>query len=605
MSKPTPGLQSLPAGQTPPIHLHPFSYPDELHASQVSRYHFHSGNRDQVSTFFELYGTRPFRISGAIPRNIQIFASKLSGDTDSRFIDLLRQNTLAPLLEVFNGASVHKFIAGQTRDNDSRLLFRRVVGELGNIRLCLQCIRDDTVNFGEGYIHRSHQIPGTNCCFEHGQSLITKCQICHNPFESTNHLDLVWAPWQRCRCGTYLSEQEPAHKAREHSEAEVALARFGMGVLNLATRPIDPAVLVETYRRRLIEMGLNNKSVIDRIGLHQALVDHYGEQVLANTDYALRAEKKQMWLRLTARSGAADTPMPRHLLVANLLFGNCDQFMAALQAQENLHEAEPRNTKFQIAANQPHVTSNACFSKEQKLKQDICKELELHPKWGLDDLWLHRRRLMTRLFKGPNKDQSVKWLLKVTTTKRSNIDSPPKTPQQDDKEWAQKIEDSANAHYRSVDRPVKQTKNRLLRSVNWRKPRNPDPEEYPLTVAKLDTLAESRWHYNARKILWSRIVNGTPDMAPYRICELVSTEYHRGIDLVARFAQMPYSVSMGPGVVMKWLNYFKIPLAWTGPKEQEHYYEAGRKYVRRQPGKHITPSDHVVEARAKGGMNAP
>lgn len=585
-----------------PIHLHPFSYPDELHASQGSRYHFHSGNRDKFTTFNELYGTHPFRMSGAIPRNIQHFATRLPGNSSERFVDLLNQNTLAPLLEIFNGASIQQFTSSPPK-NSAHLLFRRVVGELGKIRLCLECIKDDTASYGESYIHRSHQIPGTSCCFKHGLTLVTKCPACHQPFEAANHLNFFWAPWQRCRCGSFLHEQNIEKTLRKHSIEEVALARFGMELLNSPTKPVTPAVLVETYRIRLIEMGLNNKSVIDRIGLQQALVEYYGEQVLASVDYALRAQKQQMWLRLTARSGSADTPMPRHLLVANFLFGTSTAFQSALKNQQVLHDVEPKAWRTKTKSKQVIDSDNGRFNKEPKVKQDIRKEIELHPEWTLDDLWLNRRKLMTSLFKAPEKEQSLKWLHKLIATSKSANCNQHMLPHVDDESWASKIEETAKNHYQSVDRPIKLTKNYLLRCVNWRKPRSPDLEEYPLTVAKLEVMRESGWHYNARKVMWSRIVYGTPEMPAYRICELVRAEYHRGIDLVSIFSPMPFNVAIEPGVVMKWLCHFNIPLNWAGP--QKDYYDTGRKYVRGQQYKHPRMSEAATHSNARGCQDAP
>lgn len=49
------------------------------------------------------------------------------------------------------------------------------------IRYCPKCLEEDIINYGEGYIHRSHQLRYLNVCSKHELYLFSKCPICLEP----------------------------------------------------------------------------------------------------------------------------------------------------------------------------------------------------------------------------------------------------------------------------------------------------------------------------------------------------------------------------------------------------------------------------------------
>lgn len=565
------------------LHLFPFSYPDELHASQASRHHFHSGNRDITITFRELYDCRPFRLTRCIPPGIERFAAKLPGaSTKERLTELLVHNTLAPLFEIFSGIAISNPLVPSDTPSGTKIVTKRVVGEIGNVRLCLDCLKDDLAEYGDPYIHRSHQIPGISCCHRHGTELVTRCPSCRQPFESIRHTELVLAPWQRCVCGTKLSELAQNDSATPDSPEEVALARFAMEMLNLPSRPIAADLLAQTYRAKLFELGFNRQSNIDRGVLYQALLDHYGEPLLLKTDYALRTEKNQMWLRHHTRSGTHDAPIPRHLLLANYLFRSGKAFWAAVAHQEGLSRARPTHPSARSPRQPSEGVKESVPKETSEERQAIQKVLAGQPDWTLDDLWNNYRGLLRRLLKSADKDENLAWLQSLVSQPVQSQRLTTEPPHANDGLWATRIESSALAHYRSTDLPIKLTRNRLLKMAGWKTPASPDPVKYPATTAKLTALVESTWHYYARRVLWSRILNGGPNVAAYRIVEAVTVEYYRGKDLVARFASMPYNVPMVTGVILEWLERFQIPIHWSGPEKQDHYDAQGRRYTPRR-----------------------
>ncbi len=78
--------------------------PDEMLHSRITRYHFLSGNRTARETFRDLFGSEPFNV-GMLPKQIDVLAARLPGETARNLDDLVSTNTTFPAYRPFLGVS--------------------------------------------------------------------------------------------------------------------------------------------------------------------------------------------------------------------------------------------------------------------------------------------------------------------------------------------------------------------------------------------------------------------------------------------------------------------------------------------------------------------
>lgn len=589
---------SSPHTETGRICLFPDQYPDELHASQAGRYHAAHANRDTRETFRQLYGTAPFRLTHVIPLHLEEFASRLPGLAADNLEKLLRHNTLFPLFETFGNAALSLPRDGTPLSRQITKMPKRIVGEGARIRLCLDCLRSDREEYGEPYIHRSHQLPGSDVCWNHGSCLLICCPFCHEPFESKKTADLILAPWIRCGCGHYLPDDTSLQSHRDASEVEIEFTRFVHGILNSPSQPLNASVLTSLYRQRLSELGLLRKSQIDRVGVVAALEAYFGKELLAKIDLAYRSVRSQHWLRMLSRTAAFDVPVTRHLLIAHFLFREATVFLRAAQAtkweqsdQDGLAEADgrPRRRSARRPGNADAPPEATPLPVE---KRKVLAILQQHPDWTIDDLWHEHRGLLKKLIR-KHTLKALEWLAHAIAAGQSH--APPKRvvkkpPHPEDSAWAARFQAAATKQYRSAERPIYTSRNCIMRLAGWMLPNRPDPERFPLARKALDDMAESQWHFYARRTLWAKLTLGAGCRAPAMITKKSGIEHHRGKDLLEQFATLSASRALQEGTIAEILDEFGINNHWAGLPGKPEYYVPGRNYSPQRDQVHAAPA---------------
>lgn len=583
------------APSTGRIFLFPLSLDDEIHASQAARYHVDSGNRNTQISFRQLYDAPPFRNTHWIPRHLERFARKLPGSEVANVEALLHDNTLFPLFETFGNASLALSDQAIPVEQQIRNMPKRIVGESGEISLCFDCLRSDLDEHGTPYIHRAHQTPGVDVCWKHGSRLLTRCPFCRCPFERTDAADLVLAPWIPCSyCGQYLPDASFWRAETEDKKVVLDFAQFAHYLLSSPTRPLSGALLARIYKHRLTDLGLTRKSQVDWKSTTAALEEHFGTDFLARIDIAYRNGRDAPWLRLISECSVFDAPIGRHLLLAHFLFGQADRFWQAVEPlpPEITAPARPLATVSVVTLGvgtddavmgSPSplyvspTTDDASLAPE---KRKIFKLLESHPEWSIDDLWRNHPGLMRQLFR--KSSDALAWLSKCLSNKTLSSRPLPPTHQAAsavDAKCAEKLKEAARAEFISTNLPTKATRNYLMRKAGWKSPSPPDHLKYPLAHQTLETLAESQWHYYARRILWAKLTVGSAATAPSSIIIPSGLEHHRGKDLLAYFSDVSVLRPLEPGTIMAILDECGIAKDWTGLSPNSKYYVPGRNYI--------------------------
>lgn len=313
---------------------------DEALISIVGRFHILSGNTTTSSTFYELFGCAPFNLSAWIPPHVEGLAQRLGNDIVRHSLEVLRSNTLYPLLAIFNGVSS----SPMTLNNSATSTRRPSTPE--PLRLCLRCLHEDMVDFGVPYIHLSHQIPGVEVCSRHGIALIYKCPFCERLIISRSG-GLVLAPWRRCTCNNYVFDALEA-QVKIGDPLALSYAKFTKALLTSRINTVPSSMLVECYRARAREIGFEWRS--DRVNRTQLMAEmekFYGKAFLSRADIAYRHQRLACWFRMLGNTTAAEPPLGRHLIFAYFLFREAADFRAALDSFSNANPIrnEPKPPK--------------------------------------------------------------------------------------------------------------------------------------------------------------------------------------------------------------------------------------------------------------------
>lgn len=571
------------------ISLFPLSLPDELHASQASRYHWGSGNISARYSYLEMFDSAPFRLTYWIPQYLERFALNQPGSAISNLEALLRKNTLFPLFETYRNAQLNLMDGAMPISEQISNMPKRIVCESGETHLCKDCLVSDLEEFGLPYIHRSHQIPGVKFCWRHGCRLISSCPNCACPFERSN--EFVLAPWESCdACGFNLVDASFYTPKSEAGDQELSYASFARDMLLSPTKNLSPEKLAFIYKSKLLEMGFSRKSQIDRKAITAALEEHFGTDMLSQIDAAYRHNRNQNWFCLCSTSSVLEAPLPRHLMLTYFLFGSASKFWKfATQASfDNLAEAATTDT-----CSSPDIRLNRIEvhppSKQQIILHELASEDDLrrnriektlrdNPGWTEAELWKTYPGLMKALLQ--HHDDGFIWLKALIESIR-NSGAQGNTPQvtkqhPEDKEWAKTFAKTAVDLYSSTDKPMKISRNSLMRTAGWKLTNMPSPERFPLARQQLDSLCESDWHFYARRLLWAKLRAGATGASERSVLGASGIEHHQGLLVLNFFSSVPSNRPLRPGTIMDILKEHKVPKDWEGPAHDQIFLRPGR-----------------------------
>lgn len=586
-------LETVAEANGSQIYLFPLILPDELHVSQASRYHNDSGNLSTRISYQQLYDSAPFRLTHWIPKYLERFAAKLPGDATQNVEKLLRQTTLYPLFEVYGNARLSLSGDAIPIANQIVNMPKRIVGESGETHLCVDCLKHDCEEFGQAYIHRSHQIPGVQVCWRHEDRLLSCCPNCGCPFEHKNEFILM--PGAPCEgCGLSLTEGVFYTSVHDASASELSYAQFAREMLLTRTVSLDAVQLAGIYKSRLVEMGFSRGSMINRKAIVEALEEHYGKDVLARIDSAYRLDKNQHWFRLAGESTVFDAPLPRHLALSHFLFGSASAFWE-FASKPSQQSRAPVTSIETIAMPETHDVGSAAtplaeiqdpsheFASERKTSRTRIEEiLRQHPDWTMDDLWKAYPGLMKRLLR--HNDDGFVWL-KTLLDNRDSMDGKKPAPwivtqHPDDLKWARNFASTAVALYNSTDMPKKITRNFLMREAGWNRTNMPDLTRFPLARQQLELLKESDWHFYARRILWAKLRAGAVGASERSVLGASGIEHHQGLLVLQYFSSVPSTLSLGLGTIMEILAEYQISKGWNGPVRELPFLKPGRNSSR-------------------------
>jgi hypothetical protein len=546
--------------------------PDEALISVVGRFHILSSNRTTSSTYRELFNCAPFNLSAWIPPHVELLAQRLGGNLVVQTSEILRANTLLPLLIIFNG------ISSQPLALQNAVASTPKRSAMEPVRLCLRCLRQDMEILGVRYIHRSHQVPGVERCSKHGTALLYKCPFCECLVG--RHNELVLTPWRQCACKKYIFDALETPAQSEDSFA-LSYAKFAEELLLAPTSAVPPHTLVECYRKRAREIGFGwGSSQVSRAQLMPEIEKFYGRAFLSRVDAAYREERLSDWFKMLSDSSVTEPPLGRHLLFAHFLFREAAQFWASLREfgdidQTSAPEKQALKRRKTSAAKAAATSKPSLEQRVADLIHALINRARGIPQCSVEDLWKSKYGVMKRLVSlDPDAIDDLRRKLKNIKPKPPISKNEPSISQKDD-ELARTIREKAATWYSSAEKPERVTINRLIRDLGWN-PYARSPYTFPQAKQALEESTESNWHFYARRIIWAKLSYRYASDAVIK--HKSGTEHHRGVVLMTFFQDVELSTPLLPGTITALLTERGIHRDWTGPCPEREFPPAGRRF---------------------------
>lgn len=304
----------------------PAPYPDELLYSLVSRHHVRvMGNNSPMHTFEELFGNPYALVCFDFPHRLDKLSKRLPkvlGLTSNRIIS---EHTLLPYYQPFLPI-----------DRLEEIKHRMKYSEVGNVHLltgcmsvgnprlkfmryCPKCLKEDRQEFGEGYWHRSHQLPGIKVCHKH-QVLLENSQFDVQKRSSKRKL---------CALEKVVGESIPdCSHHNEISGVDMDLSKNAYWLLNNDLICLGENELSNRYADLMIEKKL--ATPLGRVRIDESI--EYFKSMTTNEyleSLGLKHSDKNMWswmVKLIKNTGNSSIPL-RHLLVLNFLQITPEKFL--------------------------------------------------------------------------------------------------------------------------------------------------------------------------------------------------------------------------------------------------------------------------------------
>lgn len=548
----------------------PAGRPDELLSSRVSRFHLERGNAKTRETYSELFGSSPFHISNLDTSRIDALAIRLPGDHQENAKRLIYENTLIPITRFFTASSVGR------EGNDG---IGKRVGEVGETKVCLQCIEEDVRDYGSPHLHRSHNVPVVTACWKHKSRLLNQCPICACPIEVRN--DLVLSPWTGCLCGYRFEVSDEKSKSDPVSSNDVDLAKFAHDVLNKLPEEVVAEGLPRVLRGRAIELGFRwGKDGLDRHGLMAAMVEYYTPEFLSRADAAYAKGKTEGWLQfLGLANGYLEGPFRRNLLIANFLFDDVDAFLSKVKEGPEINISSKSDQG--MPKNEQNSPTSVADDEKDNLGPHITRlaELAAISHLSIEELWQKQFGAMKRITRlgGKAAVDSLRSAIeaKLNLAKKKKVARLVVHPK--DSEWAEEIKATASRLYNEPGMPIRVTMSSIVKRTKCCPSKWPSPREFPLARAACEASQESQFHFYARRMMWAMANHCGQEVTRAVIPEFSGLEYRRAND-VFHFLDALGIVPVAPFTDQ--LESKGITRTWDGPFPKKEYPRMGRGYIK-------------------------
>lgn len=306
----------------------PTPYPDELLLSVLSRLadgmqYPYDGDLSRA-----IYGKLVLKIAADLPNRLDDLVAALPPGHSLTVDKVIDEHTLFPFYQPFLPAGRAERLRALMRGRGGGSVYgcAGIRGYLRPVpkflRFCYQCLQDDRQQYGQGYWHRLHQVPGVHVCLRH-----------HAPLQDSPVLMYHRAPEQR-----YISAERSLAKIEPSLDnlplvtdpTLLQVARDAAWLLQQPQPHITPASLSARFHHVLADQGLATYTGKVRVSDFMAVFGrHYAPDLLHFLECALNYDNQFAWpVRLIKTTGKVALHPLQCLLVIHFLGYTAESFFA-------------------------------------------------------------------------------------------------------------------------------------------------------------------------------------------------------------------------------------------------------------------------------------
>lgn len=326
-------------------------YEEEIFFSAINRYGIYSGNLGERKISNDLFGVERINTRKLFPSYLNRFLKNFEKENryDSQYI--LNNHTLLPLyLPFLNDERIKQVIEDMRGDNPNAINLR--IGEFtGGIcknmgmRVCTKCIEEDENKYGEGYLHREHQVPGNMICHIHS-SILKRVR-----------------PYKYSRSKKYdisKIENESIVVDTHNFQKFKSLSEDIHNIFKANNNDLKFDDILQKYKVRLIEKGFASVTGITNWNkVNKEFVEFFSNEYLELLDSNINLNEKFTWTKKLFERNLLIHPI-RHILFIQFLFGSVNELI------------KYKKKKYEPFGSGPWP----CLNKVAKhYKQDVIKEV--------------------------------------------------------------------------------------------------------------------------------------------------------------------------------------------------------------------------------------
>lgn len=354
------------------LHFFPAGLPDETLHSRVSRYHCMSGNLHDRHSLQDLFGSHTFAPTSNLPSHLLALCNRLPEQMACSPDELLEEATLFPYFRPFLTAgqvSVCRQAMFGVNAGELKISMGMVASRIGcsnTFRYCQSCMRDDEVNYGIAYWHRTHQLPGNFICAYHYEPLL---EIDHYWLQSHKHnLFLPTAP--------EIASVSILHKiSSSHVDYLTKIALASAYLLTAREQVIERADLCGFYRDRALAQGWISERGRVRVDDLRQVANRCAELIPDIKSFQFISTREHWILALVRKHRSSMHPL-KHLVLLTLLqsdWANLSGFCRHFSASKDTRSNRTLDQKCKLPSNFEQMFSESSFRpkllKGEKLKE--------------------------------------------------------------------------------------------------------------------------------------------------------------------------------------------------------------------------------------------
>jgi hypothetical protein len=297
-----------------------YPYKDEILYSWIVRYHKYNLNNFKNQTLQDLYNTRHQGLSIHYPNRILSLVENLNTShihIDAEFI--LNNMTFIKIIKPFYPKERYEK-AKEALLTSSNLGYRYHGFHLNDIlrddkdtiKVCPVCFKEDTEEYGEAFLHRSHNVIGVKTCYKH------KCYLEKFRFNFRNNY--FWD------INSNYVYKEPKFPSEELMHNYDGLANDMNFLLEYGLDNYTPEIIQDKIQTKLLINGIYNSPNSKNHPILINFLKFYGEDFLEELGLNYSLEDKIIWLRNILHQKLRKNNPIKWILILRFLFGSLKKF---------------------------------------------------------------------------------------------------------------------------------------------------------------------------------------------------------------------------------------------------------------------------------------